>query len=301
MASMMSRFTEKAQDALQRAQQIMFDKQHVQLDVEHIFLALLQQRESLPAAIIARLGGDVQTITRQLDIALTNAPALAASPMPHTGYITLRANRVLQGAAEEADRLNDDFISSEHLFLAVVNEPGGATGNLLREAGITSDTVLRTLLQLRRDPRYVREVAEPPRSPVRGMAPKQIITPPELVKPSGYSHGILATGVRTIYIGGQIATDGEGNLVAPGDVVEQYKQVLKNISAVVREAGGGMTDIVKLTIYVRDRADYKAHLKELGAAHREYFGSYYPATTLVEVSNFFEDGVLVEIEGIAVL
>ena len=53
----------------------------------------------------------------------------------------------------------------------------------------------------------------------------------------------------------------------------------------------------------RDHAarDYKAHLKELGAAHREYFGNYYPATTLVEVSNFFEDGVLVEIEGIAVL
>jgi enamine deaminase RidA (YjgF/YER057c/UK114 family) len=128
----------------------------------------------------------------------------------------------------------------------------------------------------------------------------RIITPPELVKPSGYSHGVLATGGRTLYIGGQIATDGEGNLVAPGDVVGQYSQVLHNIAAVVREAGGEMADIVKLTIYVRDRADYKAHLKGLGAVHREYFGNYYPATTLVEVSNFFEDGVLVEIEGVAV-
>jgi enamine deaminase RidA (YjgF/YER057c/UK114 family) len=298
----MSRFTEKAQEALQRAQQIMFNKQHTQLDVEHIFLALLQQRGSIAAEIVTRLGGNAQDMAKALDLDLLNRPV---PPIPSsgtaTGYITMRANRVLQGAAEEADRLNDDFISSEHLFLAAVNEPGDVTGNLLREAGITSDKVLRTLLQLRRDPKYVREVAEPPPSPGRAIAPKQIITPPELVKPSGYSHGILATGVRTIYIGGQIATDVEGNIVAPGDVVEQYKQVLKNIWSVVMEADAEMTDIVKLTIYVRDRADYKAHLKELGAAHREYFGNYYPATTLVEVSNFFEDGVLVEIEGVAVL
>jgi enamine deaminase RidA (YjgF/YER057c/UK114 family) len=299
---MMSRFTEKAQQALQRAQQIMFAKQHTQLDAEHIFLALIQQRGSIAAEIITRLGGNAQDMAKALDLDLLNRPV---PPIPSsdtaTGYITMRANRVLQGAAEEADQLNDDFISSEHLFLAVVNESGGVTGKLLREAGITSDKVLRTLLQLRRDPKYVREVAEPPQSPVRGIAPKQIISPPELVKPSGYSHGILATGVRTLYIGGQIATDGEGNLVAPGDVVEQYKHVLKNVWSVVMEADGEMTDIVKLTIYVRDRADYKAHLKELGAVHREYFGNYYPATTLVEVSNFFEDGVLVEIEGIAVI
>jgi enamine deaminase RidA (YjgF/YER057c/UK114 family) len=299
---MMSRFTEKAQQALQRAQQLMFNKQHTQLDAEHIFLALLQQRGSIAAEIITSLGGNAQDMAKALDLDLLNRPL---PPIPSsgtaTGYITMRANRVLQGAAEEADQLNDDFISSEHLFLAIVNESGGVTGKLLREAGITSDKVLRTLLQLRRDPTYVREVAEPAQSPVRGMAPKQIITPPELVKPSGYSHGILATGVRTLYIGGQIATDGDGNLVAPGDVVGQYKQVLKNIWSIVMEADGEMTDIVKLTIYVRDRADYKAHLKELGAVHREYFGNYYPATTLVEVSNFFEDGVLVEIEGVAVL
>ena len=61
---MMSRFTEKAQEALQRAQQIMFAKQHTQLDVEHIFLALLQQRNSLPAQIITKLGGDVHAMTR---------------------------------------------------------------------------------------------------------------------------------------------------------------------------------------------------------------------------------------------
>src|SRR5437763_9425861 len=106
---MQNRFTERAQEALQRAQQIMFAKQHTQLDVEHIFLALLQQRQSLPAQIITRLGGDVQTMTRRLESALNTMQNFNSSSRGSTtGYITLRANRVLTGAAEEADRLNDE-------------------------------------------------------------------------------------------------------------------------------------------------------------------------------------------------
>src|SRR5438309_775149 len=105
---MMSRFTEKAQEALQKAQQIMFAKQHTQLDVEHIFLALLQQRNSPPAQIVTRLGGDVPAMTRRLETALSNMQSFTTSRGTATGYITLRANRVLQGAAEEADRLTDD-------------------------------------------------------------------------------------------------------------------------------------------------------------------------------------------------
>jgi enamine deaminase RidA (YjgF/YER057c/UK114 family) len=127
-----------------------------------------------------------------------------------------------------------------------------------------------------------------------------VVNPSALVKPSGYSHGIQVFGGSLLFLAGQIATDGEGKLVAPGDVVGQYRQVLANLRAVVEEAGGEMGDIVKMTIYVRDRDDYRAHLRELGAVHQEFFGAYYPATALVEISRFFEDGVLVEIEGIAV-
>src|SRR5437868_4149952 len=121
----MQRFTERAQDALQRAQQIMMAKQHTQLDVEHIFLALLQQRNSLPSQIIAGAGGDVPKISHRLESALDNMPSYNASLGTATGYITLRATHVLQGAAGEADRFNDDFISTEHLLLAIANERGG--------------------------------------------------------------------------------------------------------------------------------------------------------------------------------
>src|SRR5918911_1114489 len=114
---MQNRFTERAQDALQRAQRIMFAKQHTQLDVEHIFLALLQQRNSLPAAIIQRLDGDVETLIHRTEAALYAMPDHRAGRDPTTtGYITLRAQRSLQRAAEEADRLGDEFISTEHLL-----------------------------------------------------------------------------------------------------------------------------------------------------------------------------------------
>src|SRR5690242_15564874 len=150
---MMSRFTEKAQEALQRAQQIMFSRQHTQLDVEHIFLALLQQRNSLPAQIITRLGGDAQAMTRRLESSLNTMQSFTSSRGSTTGYITLRANRVLQGAAEEADRLNDEYISTEHILLAIASERGGATGRILMESDIDQEKIYTVLREIRGDRR----------------------------------------------------------------------------------------------------------------------------------------------------
>src|SRR5437660_5542870 len=130
---------------------------------------------------------------------------------------------------------------------------------------------------------------------------KTIINPPHLARPRGFSHGILTTGGRMLFLAGQTASDAQGRIVAPGDVVAQYEQVLRNLKAVVEAAGGEMQDIVKLNIFVRDRDDYLAHLKPLGQVHRSFFGDYYPATALFEISRFFQDEALIEIEGIAVI
>jgi len=70
---------------------------------------------------------------------------------------------------------------------------------------------------------------------------------------------------------------------------------------VVEAAGGTLTDIVKLTIYVTDRQSYKSNLKPIGQAYRSFFGRYFPATTLVEVEGLFDDGALIEMDGFAVL
>ncbi len=130
---------------------------------------------------------------------------------------------------------------------------------------------------------------------------KYVITPPSLVKPRGFSHGIVTTGGRTLWLGGQDASDAQGSIVAPGDLVAQLNQVLYNLHAVVHEAGGQMTDIVKLTIFVRDRDGYLAKHRELGAVWKKYFGDYYPALALFEVTGFFQKDALIELEGMAVI
>jgi enamine deaminase RidA (YjgF/YER057c/UK114 family) len=128
-----------------------------------------------------------------------------------------------------------------------------------------------------------------------------IITPPELVAPIGYSHAIASVGGKTVYLAGQVSFDATGTIIHKGDLVKQFDQVLHNLEAALIAAGGAMTDIVKLNIFVRDKNDYAAKMKEIGKIYSEYFGKYFPAMTLVEVSSLFEDDALLEIEGVAVI
>lgn len=130
---------------------------------------------------------------------------------------------------------------------------------------------------------------------------KTIINPPELAKPVGFNHGILTRGGSVLFLAGQDASGPDGMIVAPGDMVAQAGQVLANLRAVVEAAGGTMQDIVKLNVYVTDRAAYKANMKPLGRLFRDHFGAYYPAMALFEVVGLFQDDGLVEMEGFAVL
>lgn len=131
--------------------------------------------------------------------------------------------------------------------------------------------------------------------------PKQLVNPPHLPPPRGFNHGILASGGRILFLAGQDASGPDGRIVAVGDLVGQYEQVLRNLQAVVETAGGRMTDIVKLNIFVRDRADYVANLKALGRVHKQFFGDYYPTMALLEVTGFFQADNLIELEGMAYL
>jgi enamine deaminase RidA (YjgF/YER057c/UK114 family) len=131
--------------------------------------------------------------------------------------------------------------------------------------------------------------------------PKDIINPSSLARPIGFSHGILTTAGRLLFLAGQTGSDAEGHITAPGNLVAQYEQAMRNLQAVVLSAGGTMQDITRLNIFVRDRDDYLAHLKPLGQVHRAFFGPYYPAMALFEISRLFQDDALVEVEGMAVI
>ncbi len=130
---------------------------------------------------------------------------------------------------------------------------------------------------------------------------KQIITPPSLPPPRGFNHGILTEGGKILWLAGQDASDASGAIAAPGDIVAQYEQVLRNLQAVVEAAGGTMQDIVKLNIFTTDRALYKANLKALGKVMKAFFGEYYPVMGLFEVKGLYLEEALVELEGVAVI
>jgi len=129
---------------------------------------------------------------------------------------------------------------------------------------------------------------------------KEIVTPPSLAEPHGFNHGFLVEGGKTLFLAGQDASGPDGEIVAPGDLVGQFEQVMANLDAVVTEASGTSEDIVKLNVYVADRDAYREHLAEVGEIFAEYVDEY-PAMALFEVSGFFKEDALIEMEGFAVI
>ena len=100
-----------------------------------------------------------------------------------------------------------------------------------------------------------------------------------------------------------MAFDKDGELVGPGDIVAQFRQICQNLKAVLLARAGQLNDIVKLTIYVLDKSAYKRNAKEIGAVYREFFGRHYPAMTFLEVNGLYDDdqGCMIEIEAVAVV
>jgi enamine deaminase RidA (YjgF/YER057c/UK114 family) len=116
--------------------------------------------------------------------------------------------------------------------------------------------------------------------------------------PRGYSNGMMGRG-RVVLVGGQVGWDAEGRF--PRGLAAQTRQALRNIVAVLREAGGGPEHIGRLTWYVVDMEEYRASLPELGPAYREVMGRHFPAMALVQVVSLVEREARVEIEATAIL
>jgi enamine deaminase RidA (YjgF/YER057c/UK114 family) len=127
----------------------------------------------------------------------------------------------------------------------------------------------------------------------------QQIEPPGWPRPGGYSNGIVAEG-RFVFVAGQIGWDAQGQF-ASDDFVQQARQALENIRAVLSASGAQPRDLVRLTWYVRDRGEYLRSAREVGRAYREVIGAHYPAMTLVEVAGLLEERARVEIEATAVV
>jgi enamine deaminase RidA (YjgF/YER057c/UK114 family) len=123
--------------------------------------------------------------------------------------------------------------------------------------------------------------------------------PGALKKPSGYTHGFLVKGGRTLYIAGQTAASlGE---IPNDDFVDQFDRALAAVLEVVREAGGKPSDLMTFTIFVSSVDEYLRSLKPLGARYRKRMGNHYPCMALLEITRFVNPKAKVEIQAIAVL
>ena len=127
----------------------------------------------------------------------------------------------------------------------------------------------------------------------------ETINPPGWPRPSGYSNGIVAEG-RYLAIAGQIGWN-ERHELAGESFLEQARQALRNVVAVLAAAGGRPEHLVRLTWYVTDTNEYRDNVRALGASYREIVGTHYPAMALVGVAALLEAGAKVEIEATAVL
>lgn len=124
------------------------------------------------------------------------------------------------------------------------------------------------------------------------------LQPPGWPAPRGYSNGMMGRG-RVVLVGGQIGWDEAGNF--PDGLVAQTRQALRNILAVLQEAGAGPEHIGRLTWYVVDMAEYRASLRDLGPVYRDVMGRNYPAMALVQVVSLVEPVARVEIEATAII
>jgi enamine deaminase RidA (YjgF/YER057c/UK114 family) len=127
-----------------------------------------------------------------------------------------------------------------------------------------------------------------------------ILQPEGWADPKGYSNGMIAEG-RLVFTAGQIGWNPETCQFETDDFAEQTAQALKNVVAVLREAGAEPRHLVRLTWYITDKAAYLANQREIGRAYREVIGKYFPAMSVVVVAGLLEDRAKVEIEGTAVM
>jgi ATP-dependent Clp protease ATP-binding subunit ClpC len=155
------RFTERAQDAITRAYEILQRYGHNQIDTEHILLALLEQPEGIIPQILEKMNVDQESLRYKLDEILKASPK-ASIYGGGTGqvFLTPRVKRVADVAQEEANRLKDEYISTEHLFLAILTETRTAIARMLKEAGITRERVTEIIKEFRGGQRVTDPQAE---------------------------------------------------------------------------------------------------------------------------------------------
>ena len=151
-------FTEQAQEAVGASYDVVRRFKHPQWDVEHVVLALLETEKSVPVQLLEELGVSVDQVRRDLEVALKETPQVSAqSTQIHP---TPRALELLQAAKQEVERLHDEYIGTEHLFIAAISDERGDTATILKRYGVDKERVYQALQEVRGSHRVIDPRAE---------------------------------------------------------------------------------------------------------------------------------------------
>src|SRR6187399_136148 len=140
------KFTLKSQEALQSAQAHAQELGNPQVTAEHLLYALIQQKDGVVLPILQKLGADIQAVARDLSAAVSKLPRVQGQGELH---MSPGLNRILEDAQREADNFKDDYVSTEHLLIALTNAKGDEVARLLQAQGVTKDSILKVLVSIR--------------------------------------------------------------------------------------------------------------------------------------------------------
>lgn len=143
----LDKLTIRAQEAVQNAQSIAERMNHQNIDAEHLLMALIDQTESIVPTVLQKLGVQLPVLRRYVEADLNKLPQVHGASV--ASYITPRFKQVLDKAFEEAERLKDEYVSTEHLLMALAEDTQGPAGRLLKQAGVTPDNLYQALVEIR--------------------------------------------------------------------------------------------------------------------------------------------------------
>lgn len=139
------RFTIRGQEAIQEAIAIAEKNQHQQVEPEHILAALLDQKEGVVRSILGKIGANINAIANEINDVIKRFPRVMGGQQ----YFSTRTNSIFQSAQKEAESMGDDYISTEHLLLAIADDKSGDAGRILRSHGVSKDDALKVIEQMR--------------------------------------------------------------------------------------------------------------------------------------------------------
>ena len=143
----LNKYTEKAQEAILAGQRVAEQSNHAQIEPEHLLLALVEQADGIVPALLRKMNVEPKPVVDQLRAELAKQPAAYGGSQP---TLSPRLRKVTDAAESEAERLKDEFVSTEHLLLGIVSEGGrGISSRALQQHGVTKDRIFEVLTQVR--------------------------------------------------------------------------------------------------------------------------------------------------------